>query len=147
MNRRISAQKKAYWRAAVYELAKCLYIAHVKGWQSLSLNSSYTRPTNLNTPANYGYITYEAYLPIGNVLHIRAMVTTLEYERSLAGLSSFDRSEIESYYKRGSSHGVIPDLEHHYYRKTYDAFHNLLVSLIANDVFVSKVTVDSQKTT
>lgn len=131
MKRRVFQHNRTHWRAAVYHLARCLYKVHTYGWPSLSLNSSYSRPTDSLTPMVRGGFEFCTYMPIDGILReVRTIITTLEYERALQELAEEKRDEIQDYMKRSTSnYDVCPDIEHPHYSKTFRAFEELLTIL------------------
>lgn len=135
MRRRVSKHNRTHWRAAVQHLARCLYQAHVHGWQSLSLNSNYGRPNGATTPLTRGHIRYCALVPThGQLLEINITITTLEYEAALSEMKSNLVSEIHGYYRRDAAKGdICPSILHGDHKTTFEAFENLLIVLLALD--------------
>lgn len=124
---------QSLYRAAVYELARVLYLAEVYGWQSLSLNPpSYSRPsTEPPQPRRSGYVQFQALMPAGNIVtEVSEMITSREYGAALNALTPAQRGEIEQYYLRSPAKGdICPALEDSHYRAAYKAFEALLESL------------------
>lgn len=141
MKRRVFQHNRTHWRAAVYHLARCLYKVHTYGWPSLSLNSSYSRPTDSLTPMVRGGFEFCTYMPIDGILReVRTIITTLEYERALAMLSDLEISELTSFFRRApANHDVMPELERARYQKTQQAFERLLINLITTGAVCSRL--------
>lgn len=103
----LTPNKRLTERPAVLELARVLYIAHSKGWASLSLNTSHSRPSDHKFSGSVtasGGVQFEALAPVQGVkTQIRLLITEDMYRQAFNRLNTYHQGSIRAYFKRPAS--------------------------------------------
>lgn len=122
---------KVMRQMAVSELARVLYLAHSRGWKSMTLTESHGRPSESLRVLSSGHVEYAGRVPFGTVvMPVQTLITSTAYRRALERLSAEHQSEIRSYYRRSPAAGdVCPEVERWEYQATAEAFGALLDAL------------------